>query len=388
MNILYLDWPCFGREYMIHALEEAGHNVVYFFHPDYQQRSNKSFEEAFVQCIENRNIDCCFSFNYFHMLACCCYHSQIKYISMVYDSPQLMLYCYSLIYPTNYVFLFDKQEYLSFKNAGISTVYYSPLPAESDTVITLREQCKNTAYYSSDVSFVGSLYHEDHDLFGRFKNLSSYTEGYLDAIMQAQLKVSGYNFIEDVLTSKVLADLQASVPYNASPGGTESASYVYANYFINRRLTAIERHHQLSLVAEHAPLKVFTRDLTIQIPNAKICGTVDYYKEMPLVFANSKINLNISLRSIKSGIPLRAMDIMASGGFLLTNYQADFLDYFVPNEDFVYYESDEDLIEKMNYFLTHDNKRAEIAYNGYQKVKKNHNYQCFLQRIFSIVFPT
>ena len=45
---------------------------------------------------------------------------------------------------------------------------------------------------------------------------------------------------------------------------------------------------------------------------------------MPLVFQNSKINLNITLRSIKNGIPLRAIDIMGAGGFLLTNYQNDF----------------------------------------------------------------
>ena len=38
------------------------------------------------------------------------------------------------------------------------------------------------------------------------------------------------------------------------------------------------------------------------------------------MFANSKVNLNITLRNIKTGIPLRALDIMGAGGFLLTNY--------------------------------------------------------------------
>ena len=34
--------------------------------------------------------------------------------------------------------------------------------------------------------------------------------------------------------------------------------------------------------------------------------------------------------ALKSGIPLRCMDICGAGGFLLSNYQADLYDVFVP----------------------------------------------------------
>ena len=99
---------------------------------------------------------------------------------------------------------------------------------------------------------------------------------------------------------------------------------------------------------------------------------------MPYVFAISKINLNITLKSIQSGIPLRAMDIMGAGGFLLTNFQADFLDYFTPEEDFVYYNDTEDLLNKIEYYLSHDKERKEIAENGHRKVKENHSFEiCF-----------
>ena len=115
-------------------------------------------------------------------------------------------------------------------------------------------------------------------------------------------------------------------------------------------------------------------------------GPVDYYSEMPYVFANSKINLNISLRSIQSGIPLRAMDIMGAGGFLLTNFQEDFLDCFIPNEDFVYFESEDDLCEKAQYYLSHESLRKEIAHNGHEKVKQNHSFEKFFSHLFSVVF--
>ena len=64
-------------------------------------------------------------------------------------------------------------------------------------------------------------------------------------------------------------------------------------------------------------------------------GTAEIMKEAPLIYRCSKINLNISLKSILTGIPLRAFEIMGSGGFLASNYQEDFLEFFRPDEDFI-----------------------------------------------------
>lgn len=101
------------------------------------------------------------------------------------------------------------------------------------------------------------------------------------------------------------------------------------------------------------------------------------------MFRQSRINLNISRRGIKSGIPLRAFDIMGSRGFLLSNFQADFLDFFVPGEDFVYYESKEDFLEKVDYYLTHEDERQRIAENGYHKVAAGHTYRHRVREILS-----
>jgi spore maturation protein CgeB len=114
-------------------------------------------------------------------------------------------------------------------------------------------------------------------------------------------------------------------------------------------------------------------------------GTVHYEKEMPLVFRHSRINLNITLRSIQNGIPLRAMDIMGAGGFLLTNYQNDFTMHFVQGEDYVCYESQEDMMDKIDYYLKHEKERKEIAKNGQKKVCREHTYKKRLGEIFDIV---
>ena len=122
-------------------------------------------------------------------------------------------------------------------------------------------------------------------------------------------------------------------------------------------------------------MTLFTRDPHFQLPNLTNHGPVRYYDEMPFVFQQSRINLNISLRSILSGIPQRAFDIMGSGGFLLSNFQSDFLDDFVPGEDFDYYESEEDLLGKIDYYLSHEKEREAIAQNGHRKIANAHTYR-------------
>ena len=386
MRILFIDWPCFGREYVKDAFTQMGHEFVPFFHKGHQDRTNHDFDEAFHRFIGNTHYDCCFSFNYFPIVSNNCKDLGLKYISVIYDNPYMLLYSYTLINPNNYVFIFDKQEYLKLKKGGIPTVYHCTLPAHIFSVNHLIHNNPDSAKLSADVSFVGSLYNEDHNFFDRLKNLNSYTTGYLDGIMEAQLKIQGYNFIEEVLTPDIIKELMQACPYTSDGSGAETLEYVYANYFVDRKLTAIERSRLLTSAAAHCSLRIYTLDQNAVIPLAANLGPIEYYQEMTFVFANSKINLNITLRSIQSGIPLRAMDIMGAGGFLLTNFQEDFLDDFIPNEDFVYYESEDDLNFKIEYYLSHDKERIEIAQNGYQKVAANHTFQKFFQDIFSIVF--
>lgn len=114
-------------------------------------------------------------------------------------------------------------------------------------------------------------------------------------------------------------------------------------------------------------------------------GCANYLTETPYIFHNSKINLNITLRSIRSGIPLRCMEIMSCGGFLLTNFQSDFLKHFHAGEDFVFFESKKDLLQKIDYYLIHEEERFAIAESGYQKVLKNHSFDTIFQKIYNII---
>ena len=140
-------------------------------------------------------------------------------------------------------------------------------------------------------------------------------------------------------------------------------------------VTFKERVAILSLLSKKIQVSLYSGDEQPLLTEAKQCGRVDYSTEMPYVFKCSDINLNITLKCLQTGIPLRALDIMGCGGFLLSNYQEEFLDWFVPEEDFVYYEDFGGAYEKAAFYLNNDTLRKQIAANGYEKVKKYFTYE-------------
>lgn len=375
IKLLFLDSPSFGKEDMISAFRKRNLHVQLFHHDKLDEYNNKEFDDYFDSVADSDSYSFVFSFNYYPSISNGCMRRHLKYLSYVYDSPLVTLYSYTLIHPCNYVFLFDKACYLDFAKEGIQTVYYLPLCANTKRLSQMTLPASKIPVVSSDVSFVGSLYNEEHNFLDRMQDLDTYTKGYLDAIINAQKLISGYFFIPELLTPDIVTAMEKCLKYHTLPGGTESPEWIYAYYFIARKITSLERQDILSRVSERFQTKLYTHRQTPFLPHIQNMGAVDHYTEMPHVFKHSKINLNITLRSIRSGIPLRAFDIMGSGAFLLTNYQEEFLDFFVPEEDFVYYDGIEDLLNKTEYYLSHEKERCEIAKNGFQKIASQHTFE-------------
>ena len=253
MKILFLNSPAFAKQDMLDAFTACNIQYDLFFHNDYHERQSPAFEVAFLAALEKCNYDFVFSFNYFPIISRCCQKKNTKYVSYVYDSPLVALYSCTLINSCNYVFLFDKATYLTFHDAGIPTVYYLPLAANVKRLTSLVCPDSLREQISSDISFVGSLYNEDHNFYDRLDHISDYTRGYLDSIMAAQQQIYGYFFLEKLLTQNIVDDLQKSIPYQPMSDGTENAAYVYANYFLCRKITSNERISLLKAISEHFP---------------------------------------------------------------------------------------------------------------------------------------
>ncbi len=384
MKVLFIEWESFGNEDVKEAFLAEGY-ALYSFPFTYHgnARNDPLVENRLSSALHRETPDMVFSLGYFPVISKVCQREGVRYIAWDYDCPDILLYSHTIVNPCNIVYVFDRELYLEFQKNGVRTVRYLPMAANTDRLDSvigkdLQEVC--------DVSFVGSLYTEKYNnLPVNWNALSDYAKGYIDALSAAQRKVQGYNFIQDVL-SPVINDLYKAYPMDPNEDGFESREWFYAQYIVNRRITAQERMNLLYAVACQHTLDLFTTDESFTMPNLRNHGSVDYYNEMPKVFRKSRINLNISLRSIKSGIPLRAFDVMGSEGFLISNYQADFMDYFVPGEDFVYYENREDLLDKIDYYLDHEEERRIIAKNGHDKIAAEHTYRHRVREMLEAVW--
>ena len=391
-HILFLEWNSFANEYMKRAWTAAGDTFTCFSFSAKEKntRFDPELTTQIAQTLLTGSYDYMFSFNYFPVAAMAAKACRIRYVAWVYDSPYAQLYSETVHYPTNDIRVFDRAEVEKLQAQGVETVSYLPMAADVEYYDSLK--ATEGKQYQADISFVGSLYQEsDMQLHHRLDAMSEYDRGYLEGILQVQKNLYGQNILEELLRrdQKLLRKMEEVSPLTPHPDAFATKEWYYANFYLYRKVTACERMDILTMLAEQYDIRVYThtKDGNIQGLECSeklkksLYNPVDYYSQAPYVYKNSKINLNITLRSIGSGIPLRAFDIMGCGGFLLTNYQADMVELFEPDKDFVYYTDYEDLRAKVEYYLINDKEREEIARNGYEKVKKYHTYKHRLNMI-------
>lgn len=381
-TILFFEWNSIGNEDICYYFTKMGFNVkkVVF---DCNEKSDSVIRK--VEAVLDNTVIFSFSFNYYPEISIACKELSVKYVSWVYDSPHINVYSYTVINECNYIFLFDEALYLELHNGGIRTVYYLPLAVNTDRMEQLDFECQNSTL-DKDISFVGALYTESSkQLFDRMSQLDDYYRGYIDGLIDSQKLIYGANIIEDMLNEDVLAALEKVYPSDPDSLFAMSSKQIYSEYILLREVTSRERREAISRLGNKHTLDLYTHDKKVSDIGIANHGKIDYYDEMPYVFRTSKININISLRSIKTGIPLRVLDIMSNGGFLITNYQSEMDYYFEPGVDYVYYEDMNDLEAKVTYYLEHDDERKLIASNGCNKVRDIFCYTNAINSILDIV---
>lgn len=388
MNVLYANWQCFGADDIIEAFQNLGHEVNWI---ELTETSHERVDWSLVEFLETKikevGIELIVSFNYFPTLSEACRNTNCKYMAIVYDSPSIKVYSPSIINECNYVFVFDKAISDDLNKKGVQTVFYAPLAVNVERLSKIKVTDEELRHYGCDIGFIGSLYNEKHNLYDRLTERTKDRQliGYLEGIMEAQLKVYGYNFLKECLKPDIIKAMYEAMPFEVEEGSLTDKEYVYSDYFLCRKLANIERTRNLSLLSRYFNVHLYTNNQDVSIGNCINMGKMNYYTEMPKTFQASKINLNMTVRSIRTGIPLRAMDIMGTGGFLLTNFQEDFLLHFEPDKDFVYYASQEELLEKSEYYLKHETERKRIASNGRKRIKEDHTYEKRLKALLEII---
>lgn len=386
MNILLHDFGSYIQPDLIACLSEMGHHCKNIVYPLPNPIEDDYFEKYFTAHLNTGRYDCVISTNFQPLLARICYQCNIKYISWSYDSPLPKGYKEYYAYPTNYLFLFDRMEVEDFRKEGLQNVYHLPLAVNTRRLSAISISDEDRARFSCDLSFVGKIYKSP--LKRILSHQDDFTIGYINALTDAQFKLSGMSLLDDIIDDTLLRHMNETLARDGIVYRTEEGTGITRTALalcINNQITRNERIILLRLMSRFCNVHFHSGERVEQLSDIPFLGPVTYSVEMPKVFRLSRINLCPTLRGIRSGIPLRAIDIMGAGGFILCSPQPELTDYFRSDTDIVCYESIEDAVEKAKFYLNHEESRTRILQNAYAVVNKHFTYPERLSSIFQTV---
>ncbi len=147
---------------------------------------------------------------------------------------------------------------------------------------------------------------------------------------------------------------------------TTKQGWIYAR----RRVKRLFRPDDPALASESRPV---LPDVIIGDPLSDL--------EMIQLYSRSKINLGFSSvgDTHKTGerivqVRLRDFEIPMSGGFYMVEYMEELEEFFEIGKEIVCYSGVEDLIQKIRYYLAHDEEREAIRHAGYARCQRDHTW--------------
>lgn len=381
MKILLLRWNAYNQYDIELALKNMG---IYFDILQSTEATPNETDERFIKLasdqIFKQKYDAVLSVNYYELLSKLCHESGTVYLSWAYDSP-LNIYDFKLLeYPTTYIFHFDKTDIDRLvTSSGSKQIYHLPLAVNVRRIDSYYISSHQRSLYKSDITFIGNLYKNSYNEIVSL--LPDYFRGFFNSLYDLQMSTYGIDFLTPYVLSPDLGN--AISPYLTNSDGARKEGLLSGDGQINIRMfrniiykniAHNERVVLLELLSRYYSVKLYTKDRSAILKNVTICDSVDWKEIMPRIFKVSKLNLNISIRRILSGIPQRCLDIMGAGGFLLSNYQSE-LKELEDSGACILYQSIEEAFDKASFYLKHGEERQRIAETAHQIMIDKFRYE-------------
>ena len=140
-------------------------------------------------------------------------------------------------------------------------------------------------------------------------------------------------------------------------------------------------NYNVKIWGNPAPLWMNTSAIKKMIMNKYVSN-----EEKSKAFSAAKIVLNNLHPGEIYGVNCRAFEIPACGGFEMINYRPGLSQLFEIDKEIVSFNNYNDLIEKIDYYLAHEEERNIITKAGKVRVHKDHTYSKRLQLMINTVF--
>ncbi|WP_026507032.1 CgeB family protein [Butyrivibrio sp. MC2013] len=389
MRILYYHWNEFTAEDTIDCMTRLGHELVIFRCPwnlsDQDEHFEGRLEEALREGTATPSFDMVFSWNFFPIISRVCQREGVPYVSWVFDSPHFPLASVDVINDCNRIYLFDRALVDLYREKNVTTVSYAPLGVNSER---LRRQMAaldgGSRVYEHEISFVGNLYNNEYNFYDLARELMPDKLGeYLDELMDKQLPYFDRDYLGDdkLLPASMVRELSGYLRIDVSGGRYIFDEDILLRDILKKKVTQLDRAVYLQMLGMEHKVDLYTKHDGPSLDNVCDMGEADYLERMPRIFHRSRINLNIMMRSIRSGMSLRVLDILGAGGFLLSSYTSELAEYFEDGSELVIFRNADELRDKAAYYLKEEESRAAIAQRGCIKALADFDYMKLLPRL-------
>lgn len=325
-----------------------------------------------------------FSINYSHGLAELCQSLSLPLIIWEIDPAKDQIEIDMAIPGGNALFTYRKKNIPKHEQSGFAKVKY--LPLASNTQKRKVQQCI-AHKYKPEVAFVGSSMLAEAQIY-------------------KQQFIAEYNQFTSSNTSDAAEKvLQSCLDYQRqdySRYSVESALKKIAPAFYENCVTRSFSINPIRLIDEAAAAeKRLNYMVELREFNTKIwgdsgwqvlsdygiqyMGMAGHSNEINQIYSGSKINLDISRLYQMDIVTMRVFDILACGGFLITEYNEALGEIFTPGEELETYRNIEELVDKIRFYLRNFAAAATIANKGKEMVCANHKISDRVDEIFKFM---
>jgi spore maturation protein CgeB len=280
-------------------------------------------------------------------------------------------------------FLHDKSFFKDLRELGLKHIFYLPLCSNPKRFKKIDPGNPILQDYRCEVSFAGNLFYKYLEMFER--EITSLPEREARLCRAALEKYSGNPLRR---FNHIIREVQEETGFTKS---------LPANF--------LERLKQALMLASSAKMR---KDVVEELQGVDLRiyggedwgrvlqGNVNFYGwidnwDLPKLYNASKINLNITQPELLLGLPMRVFDIPMCEAFLLTDYRPPLEDVFKLGEEIVVFKDLKDLRQKVDYYLTNEGERREIARRGRLRALRDHTFKkrmLFLIDVMRGIYPT
>lgn len=280
---------------------------------------------------------------------------------------------------SGHVFTYRSANTAEFKTAGFSRVEYLPLAANPKRRVPTQLSPDERPRYQADLSFVGSSMISQAAAFKTLllQKYKEYRGGDPAATQE------GNALLERILLLQRQDPAVYEIPRLLEQHWTDFLEHLrtfptsHDPYMLVAEIAAAEKRINYIAALARFGVKVWGDEgwrMTERF-GVKYMGKAGHDREINKIYGASLINVDIHRIYQADIVTMRVFDVLACGGFVLSEYSPALEELFAIGKEVETYHTVNELLSKTAFYMEHRDRALEIAAAGSEAVVKRHTIQ-------------